>query len=215
MSDPRAGTLVTGYASIAKAYRAELSGELAGKPLDRGFLDAFAEQTRGGRVLDIGCGPGHVAAYLAERGADVEGLDLSPAMIEQARESHPNLAFAVADMFALPHDDASARGIVAFYAIVHLATGELLAPFRELRRVLAPEGLLALAFHAGDQTVHVDELFGCATSLDFMFHEPDRVIAKLLEAGFTLEARLDREPYRDAEHPSRRTYLLARSPPRA
>lgn len=212
MPDPRAGTLVAGYASIAKAYADELGGELAGKPLDRAFLDAFAEQTRGGRVLDLGCGPGHVAAYLAARGADVEGLDLSPAMIDEARARHPALAFAVADMFALPHADASVRGIVAFYAIVHLATGELCAPFREFRRVLAPGGLVAIAFHAGDQTVHVDELFGCATSLDFVLHEPDRVIAELGEAGLRLEARLDREPYPGAEHPTRRTYLLARSP---
>ena len=210
-TDPRSCALVQGYATIAKAYRDELSTELAGKPLDRGFLDAFAEQTRGGRVLDVGCGPGHVAAYLASRGADVVGLDLSPEMIEQARASHPALGFTVADMFALPQADASVRGIVAFYAIVHLQTAELLAPFREFHRVLAPGGLAAIAFHAGTETVHVDELFGCTTSLDFMFHPPDGVIAKAVEAGFTLEARLDREPYRDAEHPSWRTYLLLRA----
>jgi ubiquinone/menaquinone biosynthesis C-methylase UbiE len=211
VADPRSRALVHGYASIAKAYREQLSDELLKKPLDRGFLDAFAEETRGGHVLDVGCGPGHVAAYLARRGVEVEGLDLSPAMIDQARASHPALAFTVADMFALPHGDASVRGIVAFYAIVHLATDELLAPFREFHRVLAPGGLLAIAFHVGTETVHVDELFGCATSLDFMFHPPDAVIATLVEAGFALEVRLDREPYRDAEHPSRRTYLLLRA----
>ena len=48
--------------------------------------------------------------------------------------------------------------------------------------------------------------------LDFMFHPPDAVIAALVEAGFAIEARLDREPYRGAEHPSRRTYLLAARP---
>ncbi|MDQ3368743.1 MAG: hypothetical protein M3680_25215 [Myxococcota bacterium] len=73
--------------------------------------------------------------------------------------------------------------------------------------MLAPGGLLALAFHVGTDTVHVDELFGCATSLDFMRHRPEAVIA---DAGFTLEARLAREPYPGVEHPSQRTYLLAR-----
>ena len=43
-----------------------------------------------------------------------------------------------------------------------------------------------------------------------MFHDPDAVVAALVAAGFTLEARLDREPYPGVEHPSRRTYLLAR-----
>ena len=74
MSDPRADALRRGYATIARAYREHLIDELAGKPMDRGFLDAFAELCRGGLVVDVGCGPGHVARYLAERGARVEGL---------------------------------------------------------------------------------------------------------------------------------------------
>ena len=210
MTDPRADALRRGYATIARAYREQVSGELAGKPLDRGFLDAFAERCAGGPIVDLGCGPGHVAAYLAGRGARVEGLDLSPAMIDGARASYPGIAFRVGDMFGLPHADAALAGIVAFYAIVHLRSDELLAPMCELHRVLGPGGLAAIAFHAGTDTIHVDELFGCATSLNFMLHEPDAVIATLVAAGFTLEARLDREPYPGAEHPTRRTYLLAR-----
>ncbi|MEO8707390.1 MAG: class I SAM-dependent methyltransferase [Kofleriaceae bacterium] len=209
MPDPRADTLRTGYATVARAYREHLIDELAGKPLDRAFLDAFAERCRG-TIADVGCGPGHIARYLAGRGASVEGLDLSPAMIEEATASHPDLRFRVADMFALPYEPATLAGIVAFYAIVHLQTVELVAPFREFHRVLAPGGLAAIAFHIGAETVHVDELFGCATSLDFTMHRPEAVAAALAEVGFVIEARLDREPYPDVEHPSQRTYLLAR-----
>ena len=210
MSDPRADGLRSGYATVARAYREQLGDELAGKPLDRAFLDAFAERCAGARIADIGCGPGHVAHYLAARGANIEGVDLSPEMIDEARAAHPAITFRVGDMFALPHESGALAGVVAFYAIVHLRTDELVPPFRELHRVLVPGGLAAIAFHAGTETVHMDELFGCATSLDFMFHPPEAVIAALVEAGFTLEARLDREPYPGAEHPSRRTYLLAR-----
>lgn len=211
MSDPRADELRRGYAPIARAYREHLGDELAGKPLDRAFLDAFAERCAGGRIVDVGCGPGHVARYLADRGARVEGVDLSPAMIAEATACHPGIAFREADMFALPYADGALAGVIAFYAIVHLRADELAAPCRELHRVLAPGGLAALAFHAGTDTVHVDELFGCATSLDFMFHRPEAVTAALVDAGFTLEARLDRAPYPGAEHPTQRTYLLARA----
>lgn len=211
MSDPRADALRSGYATVARAYREHLLDELAGKPLDRAFLDAFAERCAGGLIVDVGCGPGHVARYLAAHGATVEGIDLSPAMIEEARASHPEIAFRVGDMFALPYETASVTGVVAFYAIVHLRSEELLAPFRELHRVLVPGGLAAVAFHVGTETVHVDELFGCATSLDFMFHRAEAVAGALVAAGFTIEARLDREPYPGAEHPSQRTYLLARA----
>ncbi len=58
VSDPRAPAIRDGYATIAHAYDAHLQGELAGKPLDRGFLDAFAAETRDrGRVVDLGAGP--------------------------------------------------------------------------------------------------------------------------------------------------------------
>jgi SAM-dependent methyltransferase len=209
MSDPRAGEVVSGYATIARGYREQLGDELIGKPLDRAFLDAFVERVKG-LIVDVGCGPGHVASYIATRGAHVEGVDLSPEMIAEAIATHPNLVFRVADMFALPYANEALGGVVAFYAIVHLRTGELVTPFREYHRVLAPGGLCAIAFHAGTDTIHVDEMFGAATSLDFRFHPPDAVIDALTTAGFTIEARLDRAPYPDTEHPSQRTYLLAR-----
>ena len=213
MSDPRADLLRAGYATVAKAYADQLIDELAGKPLDRAWLTAFVSSCPGGAgrdlIVDVGCGPGHVTHFLAASGANVEGLDLSPEMIADARSSFPALTFRVGDMFALPYADGSVAGIAAFYAIVHVPTAELLAPFREFYRVLVPGGLTAIAFHAGAETVHVDELFGCATSLDFVFHSPEVVVAALREVGFSLEARLDRRPYQ-AEHPSERTYLLAR-----
>jgi len=210
VSDPRADVLRSGYGTVARAYRENLLDELVGKPLDRAFLDAFVERAKRGLIVEVGCGPGHVTRYLAERGAVVEGIDLSPAMIEEAQASHPGIAFRVADMFELPYDSGSLAGIVGFYAIVHLQPEELVAPFREFHRVLAPGGLIVVAFHVGSDVVHVDELFGCATSLDFVFHRQDVVIEALAEAGFVLEARLDREPYPGAEHPTQRTYLLAR-----
>jgi SAM-dependent methyltransferase len=209
VSDPRADILRRGYATVASAYREHLQDELAGKPLDRALLGAFAEQTSG-RIADIGCGPGHVARYLADRGVTVEGLDLSPAMIAEAQASHPALTFREGDMFALPYEDGALGGIVAFYAIVHVQTAELATPLREFHRVLATGGLALLAFHAGEETNHVTELFGCPTALDFMFHPPEAVATALVEAGFAIAARLERTPDPAVEYPSLRTYLLAR-----
>jgi len=211
MSDPRAEELRQGYAPVARAYRDQLIDELAHKPLDRALLQVVAERTRGGLVVDVGCGPGHVARYLAGSGATVEGIDLSPAMVAEALASNPDLEFRAGDMFALPYERGALAGVVSFYAIVHLRTDELLAPFRELHRVLAPGGLALVAFHAGVEIVHVDELFGCATSLDFVFHPAEAVVSALVDAGFAIEARLDRAPYPGVEYPSQRTYLLARA----
>jgi SAM-dependent methyltransferase len=227
--DPRADAVRTGYETVAGAYAHHLLTELDKKPLDRALLDVIAEGARGhrsparptsarqveGRVLDVACGPGHVAAYLRDRGVDACGLDLSPAMIVEARRARPDVDYRVGDMFALPFEPATFAAAVAFYAIVHTPSAELEAPFRELSRVLRRGGQALVAFHVGDASrrdvAHVDEMWGCRTSLDFWFHAPERVAAALAAAGFTVEARVDRAPYADAEYPSRRTYLLGRT----
>src|SRR5580700_6778280 len=51
----------------------------------------------GERILDLGCGTGHLTAQIAERGADVIGLDASASMIAQARQNYPKLKFVLAD----------------------------------------------------------------------------------------------------------------------
>jgi trans-aconitate methyltransferase len=55
----------------------------------------------GERILDIGCGTGHLTAQIAASGAEILGIDASPDMIQQARAAHSNLQFEVADARAL------------------------------------------------------------------------------------------------------------------
>lgn len=200
------------YDAAARVYTEHVASELAGKPLDRHLLNRFAEEVQGrGTVADLGCGPGHVAGYLREQGAEVIGIDLSPEMVRCAVELNPGIDFRVGDLLALDLPDASLAGAVVFYAIVHLETAEVRAAMAELRRVVAPGGVVLVAFHAGDQTLHVDDLWGQAVSLDFRFHPPADVAAALHAAGFAVTEWVEREPYAGAEYPSRRCYLFARA----
>jgi SAM-dependent methyltransferase len=200
------------YDSAAKAYAEHLADELVHKPLDRHLLNRFAEETRGrGLVADLGCGPGHVARYLHEQGVTTLGLDLSPRMVEVAAGLNPGLEFRVDDMTRLSLADANLAGIVSFYSIVHFEAAELGTVFRQMRRVLVPGGLALVAFHIGDQVVHLDDLFGAPVSLDFRFHDPGQVIAELRAAHLPVIEHTEREPYEGVEYPSRRCYLLARA----
>jgi len=200
------------YDSAAQAYAEHLFGELAQKPLDRHLLHRYAEAIGGrGLVADLGCGPGHVSKYLHERGVTMVGIDLSPAMVECAKRLCPGIEFRAGDMRGLDLPDGSLAGIVAFYAIVHLTESALPAVFREWRRLLAPGGLLLLAFHVGDETVHVEDLWGVRVSLDFHFLPVAGVMKALRTAGFTVLKAVEREPYEGAEYPSRRSYLLCRA----
>ncbi len=161
----RAAVTAHSYDLLADEYVARIYGELAGKPLDRHLLARFAESVAGrGTVADVGCGPGHVARWLHERGVRMIGADLSPAMIGHARRLSPGIGFDVADMRALPWDDGSLAGLVAFYSLIHIDERDLPRTLAEFHRVLAPGGLALVAFHVGDETRHFDELWGRARS---------------------------------------------------
>lgn len=203
--------LVTSYDRVAATYTAHIADELAAKPLDRALLRAFAEQVRAlGPVADLGCGPGHIAAFLAAARVEVVGFDLSGGMVEQARQRYPTLTFRQGDLRALPVADATFGGMTAFYSIIHLTEEELIPTFQTWWRALRPEGLVLVAFHLGDTVVHLDEWWQHAVDLDFRFFPISQVTAALFRAQFTIEALLERAPYPNAEHPSQRGYVLAR-----
>lgn len=199
------------YDSAAAAYAEHLLTELEQKPLDRHLLNRFAEGVAGGGVVaDLGCGPGHVGRYLHDRGLTIVGIDRSPEMIRIAERHHPGVRFAVGDMLALDLADGSLAGLVAFYAVVHFDGAALARAAREFQRVLAPGGLALVSFHVGDETVHVDDLFGVPVDLDFRFHPVAAVARALAGAGLTVIEQTERLPYAGSEYPSRRGYLLAR-----
>ena len=56
------------------------------------------------KILDIGCGTGHLAAKISESGAEVTGVDRSPEMIRQARAAYPRVRFEVGDATNIPLD---------------------------------------------------------------------------------------------------------------
>jgi trans-aconitate methyltransferase len=60
------------------------------------LIDLLAPQA-GERIVDLGCGTGHLTAQIAQRGAAVIGIDASAEMVRQARENYPDLEFRVAD----------------------------------------------------------------------------------------------------------------------
>jgi SAM-dependent methyltransferase len=170
-----------------------------------------AEVAGRGDICDLGCGPGHVARYLRHAGSTVFGLDLSPEMLEQARQLNPDIPFRQGNMFALDLNDGALAGIAAFYAIVNIPHAFLPLVFREMARVLQPGGLLLLAFHTGDEVLHENKLWGQPISLDF-FLFPASAIRRCLEAaGLTIEEIIERGPYApEVEYQSRRAYIFAR-----
>jgi len=202
------------YDQLAEEYANHLFDELQNKPFDRELLDRFAAGMKArGQVCDMGCGPGHVARHLRAAGVPVYGLDLSPQMLEQARQRNPDIRFREGNMLALDLEENTVAGITAFYAIVNLPPESWPLVFREMERVLQTNGLLLLAFQTGNEVIEAKELWGLPVSLNFFF-VPASVAKRHLEtAGFRIEEVIERGPYPpEVEYQSQRAYIFARKP---
>jgi SAM-dependent methyltransferase len=209
----RRGSVRRSYDAVAEEYAASFRDELTYKPLDRALLGCLIEQTSdAGPIADIGCGPGHVSAWIASHGASAVGIDLSPGMVAAGRREYPQVEFREGDFLELPAADGEFGAAVAFYSIIHLDPDELPSALAEIRRVLRPGGRLLVAFHAGSEVRHSAQWWGHEVDLDFRFYQPDEVTEVMERAGFRVEAQLERTSYPE-EVETRRAYLLARREP--
>jgi SAM-dependent methyltransferase len=99
-------------------------------------------------VLDVACGPGMVACAAAQRAKRVVGIDLTPAMLEQARALQAklglsNLEWRLGEAARLPLEDASFDAVLTRYSAHHLADPDLM--FAEMLRVARPGARVAIA----------------------------------------------------------------------
>lgn len=196
------------YDAVAENYLAGFRDELAHKPLDRALLTALAEQTEPGTpIVDLGCGPGHVAAWLARGGATAVGVDLSDGMVAAAGREFPDVEFRQGDLLDLPAKDQEFGAVIAFYSITHLRPGELRTAFAEMHRVLRPGGRVLVSFHIGTEVRHLTDWLGHEVDVDFHFFEPDDVAAEMTGAGLRVDARLERRNH-PGEVETRRAYLM-------
>lgn len=117
---------------------------------DAPWLDEFAKRvTTGGFILDVGCGPGNFAAYLAKKGFRLHGIDISPRMIEAARRLVPGHQFDVADCRVIATPNATYDGVLAAYSLLHLTRDGALMSLDECFRTMRKGAILALMLKEG------------------------------------------------------------------
>ncbi|WP_112241212.1 class I SAM-dependent methyltransferase [Kribbella monticola] len=151
----------TSYDRVADNYVEMNLGDITAYPWLRTAIDGFAAAVQGlGPVLDVGCGPGSVTAYLAERGLDVSGVDLSARMVEHARRLYPDLRFAVASATELELADASLGGILGWWSLFNLPRHVLPLVLEAFGRALVPGGHLIIGTHMGDGEIERTEAYG-------------------------------------------------------
>jgi SAM-dependent methyltransferase len=128
------------YDRVAGTYVDLGVGELDEEPWLRSVLAAFAEQVRGRRpVLDVGCGPGQVSAFLAALGVDVRG-STSRRGWSKRRARLPELRFDVGSATGLDVAEGSSAGVLGWWSLFHLPRPELPGSSRASRGRCGPVG---------------------------------------------------------------------------
>lgn len=116
----------------------------SGAELARSTLEWVGPEAGRERALDLGCGLGRVSVHLAAAFERVDALDISPEMIERARElsAPPGLHFSVGSGSDLSGFEAGSFDLVFSYIVFqHVASDSVLASYlREVARVLRPRG---------------------------------------------------------------------------
>lgn len=201
------------YDIVAKVYAESFTGEHEKKPMDQEILHRFSKEIGNRRpVWDLGCGPGQTARYLKDLGVEIFGLDVSDRLIEEARTINPEIRFRKGDILKLDFEDNSIGAVVAFYAIVNFTEEQVGAAFREIFRILQPDGIFLFTYHIDDETIHLDEFLGKQVDIYFTFFRTDFISRSLDYNGFKEIKVIEREPYPDVEYQSRRAYVFARKP---
>ncbi|WP_328469736.1 class I SAM-dependent methyltransferase [Streptomyces sp. NBC_00448] len=167
-------------------------GDIRLQPWLKATMDAFADTVSDlGPVLDVGCGPGTVTAYLVERGLDASGVDLSPRMIENARRLHPECRFDVASATELDLAEGSLGGVLGWWSLFNLPRDVLPQVLAMFARALKPGGHFITATHVGDEDAVRTEAYG-GVSVRWTTHKwrPEELVHLIERAGLSPVAEL-------------------------
>lgn len=179
-------------------------------PLSRqGFepiLTSFGD-LRGKKLLDVCTGPGHLASEAASRGALVDAVDFSEAMIGEAKARFGGIGFMEGDAEALPYGDLSFDAVTCCFGLLHLPNPA--QGVREAYRVLKLGGRYSVTLWSGPE--RGGELFKIILqtvssvgdmNVDlpkappmFELSEPGKIEALMGDAGF---ADIQRKPITSA-----------------
>lgn len=162
------------YAAKAEDYANMVSRTTPDQDLQN-FLDAIPE---GGRVLDLGCGPGNSARMMRDAGLEVEAIDASPEMAAIARARHG------IEVRLETFDDFSAQdryhGIWANFSLLHAPRADMPRHLAALKAALKSGGLLHIGLKTGT-TEERDE-----AGRFYVYYTEPELHGLLLAAGFTL-----------------------------
>ena len=151
------------------------------------LADSLSEENSS--IIDIACGPGNAAAYIARVRPEVSvvGVDLAPGMVKQARARVPTAEFQVLDCRALHQLQRTFHGAAFAFGLSYLSDADVAQFFSSLKQVLIPGGVLLLSTITGTSNREGYESSSSGDRVYMVYRTPPEVRSLLALYGYNIE----------------------------
>lgn len=130
------------YETLANQYDSDRFGNTYGAFIHQQEREILAQYLPLNRtqILDMGCGTGRLMEFATT------GIDLSPNMIQVAKQKFPDKSFTVGSVLDLPFAAETFEAVFCFHVLMHLDVQSLSQMLANAHRVLTPEGICIIDF---------------------------------------------------------------------
>ncbi|WCK53378.1 class I SAM-dependent methyltransferase [Aneurinibacillus sp. Ricciae_BoGa-3] len=148
------------------------------------FISAFQMLLGGSRVLDLGCGAGHDSLRLKRYDLQVQGLDISEVMLQQAKQSVQDVEFIQGDFRSIPTGDSIYDGVWANASLIYITKEDLKKALGEVYRVMKPGGVFFSSYRIGEGSIVVNNIFN-------QLYQQEEIEMMLRSEGFRIFDRIN------------------------
>lgn len=165
----------------------------------------------GGKILDLGCGPGVDSSYMASKGFDVVGVDLSERMLELAKAKNSKIQFLKADIRELTFEPESFDGNLASYSFIHIEKKDVSGVISSLYKLLKNDGVISVGIQEGEsKELFITEPLKPDEKIFINVMSADELRQLLTDHGFVIINEFMRKAENDAELNFNKFCLIAR-----
>ena len=153
-------------------------------------LDLFCDliKIQNADIIDLACGPGNVTKYLLDKRPDFKMLatDLSPKMLEIAKEHNPSATFSLLDCKDIDQLEASYDGIMCSFAFPYLSKEEVIKFLKNVTKVLKEDGVIYISTMEDNNLNSGWESGSTGDKIFINYHEESYLISNLKENNFEI-----------------------------
>ncbi len=165
------------YNAIAEKYYKEFYHDFS----DTKYIDKFLASLKGNKILDVGCGIGHLTNYMSEKDFCVVGIDLSDEMLKIVKRKYPDISFVKIDMRRVSFNQKY-DGISLLYSLIHLTKDEVRCLLREYYDLLKDDGKMLIILQKGKGEEVVSEPLNNDLEMFVNYYSLDEVFELLKDS---------------------------------